>query len=243
MRIKSFDNTRIFYTKSGKGKAILFIHGIGCNSTIWKPFLDYFRKSNKVIAVDLRNFGKSSNGSVSYDAFVDDIIAVIDKEKIRPAIIGHCVGAGIAAEISRKRKVDKIVMTNPFVAGAVRYKLVLSFFSGFLLNLIGLFAPRKKRFQDYSRHRNRHSGLWPFIDLRGCRVKDYAKAVKEAAFRKVDINVPALTIVSGKDLLVDNSAFRRMARKHRIIEIKDADHLAIIKNPGKVLKIVEDYIG
>ena len=54
-----YKGTNIFYTDSGKGNALVFLHGFLENSSIWDPFIPELSKKNRVICIDLLGHGKT----------------------------------------------------------------------------------------------------------------------------------------------------------------------------------------
>lgn len=49
-----------FYSVSGEGEAVLFIHGFGVSSRLWADQVGYFKEAYKVITVDLPGHGQSA---------------------------------------------------------------------------------------------------------------------------------------------------------------------------------------
>ncbi len=70
--IHAEDGVRISYTSEGHGEpAIVFLHGWTCDHTHWRFQVPEFRKSFRVIAIDLPGHGSSGadRKSWSIDAF------------------------------------------------------------------------------------------------------------------------------------------------------------------------------
>lgn len=53
------DGIDIYYEIHGEGEPIVFIHGLGASSSMYKPQVEYFKDFFKVILIDLRGNGKS----------------------------------------------------------------------------------------------------------------------------------------------------------------------------------------
>lgn len=68
---------------------IIFIHGFPFNKSSWQPQVDFFKKTNRVIAYDIRGFGNSSADETEFsmDLFADDLILFMDKLEISKAIV------------------------------------------------------------------------------------------------------------------------------------------------------------
>lgn len=64
----------------GAGLPIVFVHGFPLDHTMWRGQLDTFSKTHRVIAPDLRGFGRSdvTEGTVTMQRFADDLAAVLD---------------------------------------------------------------------------------------------------------------------------------------------------------------------
>lgn len=84
------NNFYLSYDDLGEGNVpIIFLHGYPFNKTMWQGQLDFLKSSNRVIACDIRGFGKSTDeeSSLSIDLFADDLIAFMDKLNIEKAIV------------------------------------------------------------------------------------------------------------------------------------------------------------
>ena len=93
----------ISYKDVGKGNVpIIFLHGFPFEKSMWKGQIDILKDSHRVIAIDLRGFGRSSDevSALSMDLFGDDLIAFLDKLTIEKAIIcGLSMGGYIALNV------------------------------------------------------------------------------------------------------------------------------------------------
>jgi pimeloyl-ACP methyl ester carboxylesterase len=98
------EGRKIFYRAAGQGKeTLLFIHGWSCNETFFLPQMEEFRKSYRVISLDLPGHGKSDLfPSLSMDLFARAVEAVRLRERgARPVLIGHSLGAAVARQHGR----------------------------------------------------------------------------------------------------------------------------------------------
>ena len=94
------NNYTISYNDVGEGNVpILFLHGFPFDKSMWKGQLDSLKSSNRVIAIDIRGFGKSIDEKtpLTIDLFSDDLRLFMDKLTIQKAIIcGLSMGGFIA---------------------------------------------------------------------------------------------------------------------------------------------------
>ncbi|WP_321889695.1 alpha/beta fold hydrolase [Paraburkholderia bannensis] len=98
----------LFATDTGAGVSVMFIHGWTCDSNDWMWQLPFFESRFRVIAVDLRGHGRSEvtpQGTYAPSDYVSDIEAFIATRYPgqRFAIVGHSMGAQIAALLAAKR--------------------------------------------------------------------------------------------------------------------------------------------
>jgi pimeloyl-ACP methyl ester carboxylesterase len=89
-KIVRANGTDISYYDFGKGHLpIIFIHGFPFDKSMWKPQLDFFKYAQRVIAYDIRGFGKSKAGSeqISISLIADDLIGLMDALQIDKAVV------------------------------------------------------------------------------------------------------------------------------------------------------------
>jgi 3-oxoadipate enol-lactonase len=86
----NINNLTVAYDDFGVGETpIIFLHGFPFDKSTWKPQMDFFKQTHRVIAYDIRGFGKSDAGSIepTIQLFADDLIALMDALKIEKAIV------------------------------------------------------------------------------------------------------------------------------------------------------------
>lgn len=96
----SVNNFDLSYNDVGEGSIpVIFLHGFPFDKTMWDAQLDFLKSSNRLIAFDIRGFGKSTDeeSALSIDLFGDDLIMFMDKLNIDKAIVcGLSMGGYIA---------------------------------------------------------------------------------------------------------------------------------------------------
>ncbi len=104
--IHAEDGVRISYTSEGHGEpAIVFIHGWTCDHTHWRFQVPEFRKSFRVVAIDLPGHGASGAGrkSWSIEGLGADVAAVVHSLKLeRVVLVGHSLGGPVALAAAPK---------------------------------------------------------------------------------------------------------------------------------------------
>ena len=111
------DGCRIRYIDEGEGRPLLFIHGIGGSMTNWAPTIDYFRRINRVIALDLPCYGKSSHvdGACDLEFFADAVRGLLSMLGLgKVTIIGNSLGGFITLHLALEHPeiVEAIVLVD-----------------------------------------------------------------------------------------------------------------------------------
>jgi len=95
---------KMYYEDKGQGPALVFVHGLGENAFSWHFQTDFFCKTFRTIAMDLRGHAQTEDGeqTITLDLFASDVIALLDHLGIPKAhFIGHSMGGVILQEIAR----------------------------------------------------------------------------------------------------------------------------------------------
>jgi len=80
----------ISYNDIGEGNIpVIFLHGFPFDKSMWKVQLDFLKSTHRVIACDIRGFGKSTDEKtyLSIALFAEDLVSFMDKLNIKKAII------------------------------------------------------------------------------------------------------------------------------------------------------------
>ncbi len=88
------------YDDIGNGLPLLLIHGFPLDRTLWRSQIAGLQHTYRVIAPDLRGFGKSSDTSgeaVAMDQYAADLKALLDSVNASPAVVGGISMGGYVA--------------------------------------------------------------------------------------------------------------------------------------------------
>ncbi|URM37611.1 alpha/beta fold hydrolase [Flavobacterium anhuiense] len=117
MKTLLYKNTTISYSDSGKGNAIVLLHGFLENKKMWKEYVDFFSEKYRVITIDLLGHGESE--PLGYVHEMEDNANVVNEVlknlKIEKAIIvGHSMGGYVALAFAElyPDKIQKLVLLN-----------------------------------------------------------------------------------------------------------------------------------
>jgi pimeloyl-ACP methyl ester carboxylesterase len=94
-----YKNTAISFSDTGKGTAVVLLHGFLENKTMWKELTSILSHKNRVIAIDL--LGHGATECLGYIHSMEDnakiVKAVLSHLRIRKAIlVGHSMGGYVA---------------------------------------------------------------------------------------------------------------------------------------------------
>lgn len=94
-----YKNTKISYSDTGKGTAVVLLHGFLENQKMWQNFIPEWSKKNRVITIDL--LGHGATECLGYVHTMEDNAAVVHEVlrelRIRKVIfVGHSMGGYVA---------------------------------------------------------------------------------------------------------------------------------------------------
>ena len=94
-----YKNTKISYSDTGKGNAVVLLHGFLENKTMWQDLVPELSKKNRIITIDLLGHGETE--CMGYVHSMEDnaevVQAVLSKLRIRKAVfVGHSMGGYVA---------------------------------------------------------------------------------------------------------------------------------------------------
>ena len=114
MEIIRADGVSVYYTDSGEGVPLLFIHGWLMSHLAWalqSPLIAGFR----VVTLDLRGHGNAAGADFSYNACCEDLALLIDCLSLdRVIMVGWSMGAQIALQAfpAVKEKIAAMVLVG-----------------------------------------------------------------------------------------------------------------------------------
>jgi pimeloyl-ACP methyl ester carboxylesterase len=119
--------------QKGTGDPVVFLHGFGADLSAWRPFVLLLGFGNPIYAIDLPAHG--ANANVVANSLADVIAAVLTVIKqaglSRLHLVGHSVGAAVAAHIASDEAIDVRSLTLLSPAG-LGQKINGDYIEGFL---------------------------------------------------------------------------------------------------------------
>ncbi len=113
------NQVRIQYYRTGDEKPpVVFLHGLADNGLCWSRLALYLEPDYDVVLVDLRGHGLSEAPEMGYslaDHALDVVTLIEELQLVDPVLIGHSLGADIAANIAAEYpdRVSKLILEDP----------------------------------------------------------------------------------------------------------------------------------
>lgn len=124
-----YKNTKISFTDSGKGIAIIFLHGFLENKSMWNFFMKAYNTKYRIITIDLLGHGESE--SLGYVHSMEEnakvVQAVLTHLRVRKSIlVGHSMGGYVClafAEMYPDKVRSLILINSTAVADSAERKI------------------------------------------------------------------------------------------------------------------------
>lgn len=243
-----FDKKKIFYsiTKSGKSKALIFIHGSGGSSYIWKNQLN-LSINYDIIALDLPSHDKSDKISdLSLSLYVDVVYHLIQALNYEDVILcGHSLGGAIVQQFffTYPKEVSGLILCGTGGRLKVDPTILVLLKNNDLEFLDSLPAKAfyhstpKETIEEYTQETSEISAEVTYRDFKICDNFDI--------LNKIDaIKIPCLIIVGERDKLTPVKYSEFSHKKIPISKlhiIKNAGHMVMLERPKEVNQAIESF--
>jgi pimeloyl-ACP methyl ester carboxylesterase len=126
-RFAEAGGVKLHYLTSGKGPAVILLHGYAETSRMWRPLIPRLAEKFTVIAPDLPGIGDSAIPSDGLDmqtaaTRIHDLVRSLGIE--RASIIGHDIGLMVAYAYAAQfpSEVEKLALMDAFLPGVAGWK-------------------------------------------------------------------------------------------------------------------------
>jgi len=252
----SYKNTKISYSDTGKGNAILLLHGFLENQTMWKDLIPELSKKHRVISIDLLGHGKTE--CLGYVHSIEDnaeaVRSVLSELRIRKAIfVGHSMGGYVAlafAELYPANVKGLVLQNSTSKADSEErktnrdraIKAVKKDYIGFVrLSISNLFSPdNRERLADEIEKVKIEALKTPLqgivASLEGMKIrKDRETLLRSASF-------PILLILGKKDPVLNYEDNLKQIENTAVELVTFPDgHMSHIENREELKKVLLDF--
>ncbi|MDO3640881.1 alpha/beta fold hydrolase [Mucilaginibacter sp. L3T2-6] len=262
MPVVTANNIQLYYEVSGEGEAVLLMHGHPFDHTMWNPQIAVFSRYYKVVAPDLRGYGKSSlpsSGITRFEDYATDALALMDELKIQNFhVAGLSQGGQFIMEIFRQapHRVKSLIFCDTFAsldtpeAKQARYAAAERMES----EGMGGYANESIHKMIKADHVQSMPAVAELVMNMMLHTSPAAAATAMRArceridyLHKVlpDIDIPALIIVGRQDEFTPVAKAQEIQQNvqgSKLVIIEDAGHMPNLEHPDEFNKIVLGFL-
>jgi pimeloyl-ACP methyl ester carboxylesterase len=234
---------------TGSGQKILFIHGSGCNSSIWYRQRDYLEKSMEVVLLDLPGHGASAgDGCDTVELYSQAVHTAMEKVGKEPYyVVGHSLGGAIAMTLALT--FPHTIRGLVLIGSGARLRVLPSILTGVLedsLNTLPFI--NSQSFAQNTSTSIKEAGLQivmkcrPEVIYRDFNACDHFDIMSSTS----SITVPSLIICGSEDALTPAKYSRYLAdnlTKAQLLIIQGAGHMAMMEKPEEINGAIEGFCG
>lgn len=245
----------------GSGDPILLVHGFPLDHTMWNAQINSLSEHYKVIAPDLRGFGKSdvTPGTVSMEDHADDLMTLLDHLEITTPVhlCGLSMGGYINWQFLRKypQKIKTLILCDTRAVADTpegvsnRMNMVENILANGAESIV---EPMLGKLVSDNTMKNNVQVVGQLKEMiRNTSPEGMAAALRGMAERPdstellEQIEIPALLIVGEEDQLSPPEEMKGLVEKipgARIEIIRDAGHMAPMEAPDEVNQYILTFL-
>lgn len=251
-----YKNTLISYSDTGKGTAVILLHGFLENQTMWQDLVLELRQKNRVITIDLLGHGKTE--CLGYMQTMEEnaevVQAVLSKLRIRKAVIvGHSMGGYVAlafAELFPEKMKGLVLLNSTSFEDSPERKInrdraikaVKKEYGTFIrLSIANLFSPdNRERLQEAIEKVKTQALRTPLqsivASLEGMKIR------KERTFVLHISSYPKMLILGKKDPVLNYEENSEQIKNTNVELVTFPDgHMSHIENREELQKVLLDF--
>jgi pimeloyl-ACP methyl ester carboxylesterase len=263
----------LHYTEEGSGPPLLLLHGLGESSFTWHDVVPALSTRHRVIAVDLKGFGRSEkpdDNAYSADdqaALVASFIVARSLETI--TLVGHSFGGTVALRTAlvesmrRTNRIARIVVVaapalprstarhldlvkTPVIPDALAAGLAPETLARLLLSeaMGGEAAVTDADVEGYAAPYRDEAALRAFFATARAIVSETDAAAVAKRYKAIDI--PVLAVWCRKDPIVPLKAGRKLAAalpRAKLSILEGCHHLPQHERPKELVQLIEKFAG
>lgn len=251
------------YEHTFSNEWVTFVHGAGGSSSIWHKQLREFKKHFNVLLLDLRGHGKSKpnlkdvlNDRYTFDVITNDIVEVIDYEKIATShFIGISLGTILIRNLAERfpDRVSSMIMGGAIMKLDFRSQLLMRLGIIFKSIIPYLWLYKFFAFIIMPNRNHKESRLLFVREAKKLYQKEFIRWFRLTSeinpllrlFRAADIKIPTLYVMGGEDYLF-LPTIEKVVQKHEmssLVTIQFCGHVVNVEQPNLFNHLVVNYIN
>ncbi len=238
------------YKVSGAGRAVILLHGWGCNLATMASVEAILSPSFTVYTLDFPGFGGSEVptsvwGVEDYTRMLEAFVAALQIEN--PILLGHSFGGRVSILYGSRNAVHKIILVD---AAGARPRRPLSYYwkvySYKLYKRMLYLFMGKERAEQKLESRRRTAGSADYNALSGMMRRIFVKVVNEYLEPVMpQVTCPVKLIWGAKDTatpLREARVMQRLIPNATLDVIEDAGHYSFIDNPFRFRALLTAFL-
>ena len=242
---------------------VTFVHGAGGSSSIWYKQLREFKKHFNILLLDLRGHGQSKpnlkdafNDKYTFDSITDDIVEVIDHEKIEKShFIGISLGTILIRNLAERypNRVESMIMGGAILKLDLRSQLLMRLGIIFKSIIPYLWLYKFFALVIMPNKNHRESRLLFVREAKKLYQKEFIRWFKLTTeinpllrfFRAADIKIPTLYVMGGEDYLF-LPTIKKVVKNHSmctLVMIEYCGHVVNVEQPEMFNNLVIGYLS
>jgi pimeloyl-ACP methyl ester carboxylesterase len=265
MHRAALSTVELAYIDRGKGQPVLLVHGFPLDHTMWNAQIDALADRCRVIAPDLRGFGKSSlgdadpNAGVSMERYSDDLVELLDKLAIEEPIVlvGFSMGGYVAWQFVRKHanllralvQCDTKAVADTDEARAARLKMAEQISEWGAARVAEMMGPKLLSRRSFDAKPGVVAEVRRVVENTSPAAIACAQRGMAARPDMTDllssIEVPTLVLVGQEDVISPPAEMRSIAAAMpdaQFVEIPGAGHMTTMENPEAVNAALTSFL-
>ena len=252
-----YKNITINYAISGKGSAVILLHGFLETIDMWNDFVPELSENCQVICIDLLGHGQTNClGYVhTMEIMADAIFAVLTHHNIEKAdFIGHSMGGYVALALAEKEPQlfkGLCLMNSTFVADDDQRKLLrtrantiaqTNYENLVRMSFANLFAPKSRA--SYKQDYEDALSLALQIPVQGYIAAQEGMKLRPNRFEVYKNLKGKKILINGKKDLLFNGKKLKEQIKNTNIDLKELSggHMSHIENKSELTYILKHFI-
>lgn len=246
----TLNGTRVQYRVGGEGRAVILLHGWGCNIATMSSIEAILTPHFKVYTLDFPGFGGSDIpdsvwGVEEYTRMLEGFVKELNIES--PILIGHSFGGRVSILYGSRNDTHKIVLVDAAGAKPRRpLKYYLKVYSYKLYKQLLYLFMGKERAEVRLEERRRTAGSADYNALSGMMRRIFVKVVNEYLEPVMPlIKCPVQLIWGAKDKdtkLREAEVMKRLIPHARLDVIPDAGHYSFLDNPFRFRALLTAFL-
>jgi pimeloyl-ACP methyl ester carboxylesterase len=250
-RFVELEGRRTCYVDEGTGPVLLLIHGLGGSICNWAPTIEHFKRTHRVVAIDLPGFGKSQGSASdrvsiagnSLGGLITLYLALNHSDLIENIVLVDSTGTHGFPELL---KVALVKLPAAWVKRAVLFGVSYIVRFSFAYRLAGIYNLNEytRVLLDEAISTGQREDLEDYLEI---YIRTSVTALHERYDDRLgEISKPTLIVWGQKDMGVPLKVGQRINRLIKgsfLVAIPDAAHVPQLDQPEAFNEAVERFLA